>query len=565
MRNKLRYMLALITAVLGINVQAQTTAEPDDALQKVYSLEGSITTPAEATDIDNLTSGWYQIQYVGPGWTPAEYNKFLKTVNISDAINHNGDLYDLQTTDDQTAINTLVYIDNTGETGTTKDAIATTVTTFTLATGNGVGKGGSRTNFAANKVGITSPDADKTALGFYYTVSNNYGDVFNKATGISPLGAGATQKQVRFHLYKIDVDAQFDVYTVAYDAAITGTPTVKYNNADYTGVTEVIANGKFFVKKGETPTADQFVSAQSAGANTEVEIDADAKTITVKLAISPEELAAAIDKAQGILAKRGVGYPTTECAEYIALESAIAAAEAALTTPTVEALTGITNALTDYYAASGIELPQVGNYYRLNVISGASANYGNPLGYLTYDDAGVYVNDGTADDNNTLQCVEIVDGRYMFKFKTNDKYFAWKGSNAGENSDKGYVESRPDNVNYTTFTIAKLTPSAYVTHGYENTFGFVHLISPNRSETNTTAGCFVFQNNSKAFNSATAPFFNETYTSAFSIEKVEYIPTNINAADAANTDNVIYNINGQRVNKVNSGLYIINGQKVMVK
>mgnify|MGYP004443739995 FL=1 len=358
-------------------------ADNTAALQKVYAFEGGVLTPSEATDIDNLTSGWYQMQYVGPGWTTAQYNKFIKTVNISSAVLHSGDYYELQTTDDQTAFNTLVYVNNTGETGTTKDALATKLTTITLATGNGIGKGGSRTNFAANKVGITSPDTDKTALGLYFTVSSNYGDVFTKGD-VYPLGAGASQKQVRFHLYKIDVDALYDVYTVAYDAAITGTPTVTYNKSGYTGVTELTLNGSIFVSKGEAPTADQFTTTASSGATTKAVIDTDAKTITVKLAATQQDMQEAYDKGTAALAQRGVGYPTTTCTAYTDLAAATEDVKSHITEPSADILNAFNEKYQAYCGTTDIELPAAGNFYAIRehryntYVDGGSFNPGTP-------------------------------------------------------------------------------------------------------------------------------------------------------------------------------------------
>ena len=551
--------------------------DPTEALKAIAAFENDIVTPDTPTEISNLTSGWYQIQYIGPGWTASEYNKFIKTVNISDAVLHSSDYYDLQTTDDQTALNTLVYINNTGETGTTKDDIATTITNFTLATGNGVGKGGSRTNFAGNNVGITAPDADQAALGLYFTVSKNYGDVFSKAVGGNtyyPLGAGATQKQVRFNLYKIDVEANYDIYTVKYAAGITGTPKVTYNNAEYSGVTELIQNGVIFVKKGNTLSADDFTSEAVAGIKTEVQIDDAEKTITVAFTgLTPQDMQDAADAAKDIINKRGIGYPTTECTAYTELNDAIAAVEASIATPDKDLLDALTEKVNAYYASADIELPVEGATYRFNLVTSVAAELGSTIGYLTYDDAGIYVNDGTADDTNVLQCTKLVDNRYVFQFKTSGKYLAWKGtgsatSNTGENGNKGYIDDEPtdDALNYASFQLTKLARNgSVVAYDWDKTFGFVAFMTPYRSSAFTTdKGCFVIQEGTKSFNAANAPFFSGAYTSAFSIETVE-IPTAINAADAATTTSAIYNLNGQRVAKAQKGLYIINNKKVVVK
>ena len=545
----------------------------------MLEVKAPVETPADPTSIENLTSGWYQIQYLGGtgAVSPSDANKFLATSNFNSPAVLSGTKYDLVVTDDNTALNTLIYITDLGEQGSTSantklsPAVTNELTTITLPSGCALGKGGSRATAATDKVGIDAPDTDKTAWRLYFNNGANFADVFYQATPHF-LGAGAGQYNIRYHLYKIDIEAAYDIYTVAYDAAITGTPLLTYNKTGYTGVTELIANGKIFVKKGETPTTDQFTSAQSAGANTKVEIDTDAKTITVKLAISPEELQAAITKAQAILATRGVGYPKTESAAYTALETAISNAEAVLTTPTVEALTGITDALQTYYTTTDIETPVQGGVYRFKVMTSVASALGTPLGYITYADAGITVNDGTPNDQNLIYCALITtDGKCLFQFQDNDKYFIWKGLNVGDNSDKGYIEATErytsENApNSAKFSFKKITGSSVTTANAEQTFGYVGVMADGRQAAATNTPYFVIKDADKSFNAANAPFFNGSYTSAFALEYVETITVGIDNTTAAdNTANAIYNISGQRVTKANSGLYIINGKKHLGK
>ncbi|MCF0182977.1 MAG: hypothetical protein HUK01_01405 [Bacteroidaceae bacterium] len=478
-------------------------------------LRAQVVTPAEATDIDNLTSGWYQIQYVGPGWVSTEYNKFFKTVNISDGVSHNGDLYDLQTTSDQTALNTLVFIDNTGESGTTKDAIATKNTTFTLATGNGVGKGGSRTNFATNKVGITSPDTDKTALGFYFTISSNYGDVFTKGS-VYPLGAGAGQKNVRFHLYKINVEANYDVYTVQYESGITATPKVTYSKAGYTGVTEMVNGGVVFVAKGETPLSSEFTSENAGSFQTEVVVDASAKTLTVVRKADEATYNALVAKAEVAYAKTGVGYPVGDARTTFA--AAIAAAKAG--SPTVAKQEALEAALNAYYVSPEIQMPEDGKVYTFTFVSKTGVKH-----YINQPESGnlAIVTTMPSKLPATARFIAHKEGdKYVF-VNANGNYLQSITSSAGTGQSALYASATCEASvssleTYVPDTQVKI--NAVNGRTIENVFGLMYIRFLGRVGATSTPCTLIDQLSNGTFNTTDSPFFNDSFTSGILIEEV---------------------------------------------
>ena len=227
--------------------------------------------PATPKQLMYLTSGWYQIKSVSG--VQGATGKYLKTLDLSAAVLHSSNYYDMVETESSTDLNTYCYVKR-GE----------TVQVY-LPNGHNVGTGcSSSAQTPVNNINVWTPDADLSRIQLRNDGSHgtNYWYIFDKtvnSTTYKILGAGSGVTTSRFQFYPVDMSG-YDIYTVALGDGVTGTDTVTYNKSDYTGVKEMIVGGNVFVTKGSTLEASDFTSSQSG---TIVSIDADNKRIMVNL------------------------------------------------------------------------------------------------------------------------------------------------------------------------------------------------------------------------------------------------------------------------------------------
>lgn len=295
-----------------------------------------------------------------------------------------------------------------------------------------------------------------------------------------------------------------------------------------------------------------------------------------------EETIAYLAKAKELIALTGVGYPAEE--PRAALQAVIDEVSAK---PTTANMIKIQEAVNTYMATTDIILPEYGKKYTFTMV----AKNGNKF-YLNYtgEDVAIVECNGEAypasaafecelseltfyeEDSVTIAAVDTAAS-----FKTNDgnylvyhsKYsgITWlegNGSTTGFQSEKNVM---------THISLEKILPSQYVVGEYSDLFGLMAWQSYRGWHlTNNTwvAGYVVMLTNGTDYDGATAPFWNDGYSSAFMVE--EYVEgetgsgtTAIESIESRPTTTVIYDLTGRRVENPTRGLYIINGKKVLVK
>lgn len=229
--------------------------------------------------------------------------------------------------------------------------------------------------------------------------------------------------------------------------------------------------------------------------------------------------------AEPALAKTGVGYPALGGSSRATLETAVATARTG--TGDIETrLSNLSSAVTTYKAStSDIQMPEDGKTY---VFTNVHPSAG--LNYINYASTGLtLVARGTGDANDLPQSAKftchIVDGRYMF-VNNEGKYLIWKGSNEGQNSQKGYMDAY--DATHTTLFVQKMTLNGTATGSASLADLFGYVCFGGKRVTKNTDVCFIISANSTRFNQDTSKYFryNTDHSTAFIFEEVDY-PNNV--------------------------------------
>ena len=222
--------------------------------------------------------------------------------------------------------------------------------------------------------------------------------------------------------------------------------------------------------------------------------------------IADPELEIAKIEANRILNKRGVGYPTTSSSAYSALNTAINANNA-----TVES---INTAVTTYKSVTtDIQMPEDGKTYTITAV----AKDDTKRFYMKYASSGYTLNattglnDGSYPNTTYLTCKKIGE-KYAF-VNNEGKYFIFKGSDAGANDNKGYLDEYNSSHN---FTVSRMLKTSNCTSENDAYIGYVYMVG---FRDNNTAGCFVHKPNGD-YDQASVPFFNDNYSSALVLDEV---------------------------------------------
>ena len=233
-----------------------------------------------------------------------------------------------------------------------------------------------------------------------------------------------------------------------------------------------------------------------------------------------EATLAAIEKAEGVLAKTGVGYPAAESASRTALVAAVEEAKAA---PTTENGTKVNAALATYLAETNVTLPETGKAYTFTMV----AKNGNKF-YLNYTGQDVAMVAATGEAlPESAQFVATANSDGTYTFQTNDgNYLVYHSKYAGVSwlqgaSTTGFQAEKDDMTN---ITLAKLSKGNNVAATDEQVFGLVSWYSMRgvRSDNNANEmGYMVLKADGSDYDGATAPFWNDNYSSAFLVEEVE--------------------------------------------
>ena len=233
-----------------------------------------------------------------------------------------------------------------------------------------------------------------------------------------------------------------------------------------------------------------------------------------------EATLAAIEKAEGLLAKVGVGYPAAESAARTALAAAVEEAKAAATT---ENGAKVNAAISAYYSETNVTLPESGKAYTFTMV----AKNGNKF-YLNYTGADVAMTAVTGEAlPESAKFVATANGDGTYTFQTNDgNYLVYHSKYAGVSwlqgaSTTGFQAEKDDMTN---ITLAKLSAGNNVSATDEQVFGLVSWYSVRGVRNDNGAnemGYMVLKADGTDFDGATAPFWNDNFSSAFLVEETE--------------------------------------------
>ena len=303
----------------------------------------------------------------------------------------------------------------------------------------------------------------------------------------------------------------------------------------------------------------------------------------ISTADNPETVAL-VAQAQELLALVGVGYPN-EAPRAVLQEVLAVVADA----PTLANKAILEEAISAYAASTDVQMPEVGKKYCFTMV----AKNGNKF-YLNYTDnartgegmdVAVVPVDGVAypesaafefelsekeilaEDSVT---VERVDSAYSLK-TIDGNYLVYHSKYSGVTWLEGngnVVGFQAEKNDLTHIKFEKLVPTSNVVAEPMDIFGCMSWHSLRGWDTGKNVwadGYVVIKSDGSDYDGASAPFWNDGYSSAFIIE--EYVAGETAIEEVANEVVVkgIYDLSGRRVENPVKGIYIVNGKKVLVK
>ena len=255
---------------------------------------------------------------------------------------------------------------------------------------------------------------------------------------------------------------------------------------------EQITNGKYSILKGKEPEAQPDQPS--------------------------DETIALIAKAKELLKLRGIGFPDRAPRE--ALEAAIAVAEE---NPTETAGANLEIAVDAYLGTTDVVLPEGGKKYTLTMV----AKNGNRF-YLNYTGSDIaivargeeelpesaqFLCEDNGDGTMTLS---TSDGKYLV-YHSNYNGVSWL---QGGGDTDGLQESKDAMTN---ITFEKIAPSSSADGTSEQLFGYLAWYSKRGYDTGKNMdsyGYMVLKTDGSNYDGASAPFWNDGYSSAFVVEEV---------------------------------------------
>ena len=332
-------------------------------------------------------------------------------------------------------------------------------------------------------------------------------------------------------LNNVTFNITVDIVPSQSDAAANLTYTINGNegtksiSANQTETISLVDNSTLSVSSETLRGYDCTITkgGESYESGTRITLTAPGETVfNIAYTANAERVAIEVEnKVDPVLALTGVGYPRTDAASRTTLSNA--ADEAKTSEGAVsERLTSIANAITAYKSSTAdIQMPENGKTYVFtNVHPTAGKNY------INYASTGLtLVARGTGDANDLPQSAKftchIVDGRYMF-VNNEGKYLIWKGSDEGQNSQKGYMDAY-DAIHGTLF-VQKMTLNGTATGSASLADLFGYVCFGGKRVTKNTDVCFIISANSTRFNQDTSKYFRYStdHSTAFMFEEVDY-------------------------------------------
>ena len=232
-----------------------------------------------------------------------------------------------------------------------------------------------------------------------------------------------------------------------------------------------------------------------------------------------EETKALIEDAKELLTYKGIGTPTGDART--ALENAIAQAEA---NPTAAAGIALSTALDAYYGATEIVLPEAGKIYTFTAVWSDKEYY-------------IYNNNGTLSvaargeealpESAQFICEYNSEATYKFQFKTADgAYYLANPTIGGKNwlDNESITGLEAVSSQVTKFNVTKILAGGEVATTNDALFGLIQMDGwrgYDNGKATDAYGPIVVKHSALTFDGASAPFYNENFTSAFRIEEVE--------------------------------------------
>lgn len=324
------------------------------------------------------------------------------------------------------------------------------------------------------------------------------------------------------------------VYTVTVTGSADGYVT-------RTATSEHAFNGGFFIaESGSTISADDLTAGTVEGFTSNVSVDASTKTITVTYAADFTTWTSNLNEAKAVLASKRIGYPVETSTAYATFKSALDE----LSKITAENLapakfTELETAVSAFKLSSDyIRMPEDGKAYTITAVSKAGVK-----SYMNYAASGYTLKSTDAADNSSYPetakfvCHKLEDGKYVF-VNNDGKFLTYKGGyNAAVNGNKGYTDGYTKvEYSYTDKAGASQTTSFYpqlftlskLANG-SNASGvddaYLCLLSQRANNDNAANNVYYVIKSNSNFDAGSAPYFNDTYSSAFLFEEVSYSNT----------------------------------------
>ena len=282
----------------------------------------------------------------------------------------------------------------------------------------------------------------------------------------------------------------------------------------------------------------------------------------------------AIDAALAVSAYSGVGYPSSNAATRVALDNAIANAQAGKATASdlEKAVSAFKNEVNE------IQMPENGVKYKFVNLAQNGTKY-----YIKYASSGISMT--TSESQATEYTCKVIDaaaGEYAF-VTSDGKYLVWKGPDGtegilfwkkthGYNSNKGYNASY--NSTYCDLIVEKLTNETSTVSASSNADLFGMMTVSGMRYSRSEYSYFTIKKDG-TFDASVTPYYSSSYSSAFYIvasgaaakgSRVEGTTAveEVSVEDVAN--DAIYDLTGRMVTEMRAGqIYIQNGKKVYKK
>lgn len=321
------------------------------------------------------------------------------------------------------------------------------------------------------------------------------------------------------------------VYTVKVTGSADGYVT-------RTATSEHAFNGGFFIAaSGSTISADDLTAGAVEGFTSNVSVDASTKTITVTYAADFTTWTSKLNEAKAVLASKRIGYPVETSTAYTTFKSTLD--ELSKTTAenlTPAKFTELETAVSTFKLSSdNIRMPEDGKAYTITAVSKAGVK-----SYMNYAASGYTLKKTDAADNSSYPetakfvCHKLEDGKYVF-VNNDGKFLTYKGGyNAAVNGNKGYTDGYTKvEYSYTDKAGASQTTSFYpqlftlskLANG-SNASGvddaYLCLLSQRANNGNAANNVYYVIKSNSNFDAGSAPYFNDTYSSAFLFEEVSY-------------------------------------------